>query len=271
MPSPKMLPKAKPPPADARRNWRRSSPLGWTLARRWMLMARLPSNDALESEGDAMAFLIYHYAVSGRLANYPLRFQLRLLLAHASGWCAKVCQIQTRNYCVGHVSLRIPVSRGVVGLDHFLKPFGGQDGAARRAVRQSFRQKSLRQRILGRSPAFANIEKLLGGHDSPSDGVQLLRRDVPTADARQQVCAFGEQVGENAAKKLAENQRIHQGRSILGFHGQLGRVRRSMQPIGALGEVNFVGAGSVMIGPPAADGEAQGHGLQSARLIAGDF
>src|SRR5205085_2029983 len=66
-------------------------------------------------------------------------------------------------------------------------------------------------------------------------------------------------------------QRVDQGGPVLGVDRQRRRGGPPVQPVGPGGEVRLVGTAAVVVGAARADGEAQRHRLQGARLVAGDL
>ena len=76
---------------------------------------------------------------------------------------------------------------------------------------------------------------------------------------------------KHAAQELAQDQRVHQRRPVLG----LDRGRAASAPpcrrSTLAGEVGLVGAGAVVVGAARADRQAQRHRLQRPRLVAGDL
>ena len=56
--------------------------------------------------------------------------------------------------------------------------------------------------------------------DAPRHRPQLVGRHVPAGDLREQLGALGPDVGEDAAEELAQDQRVDQGRAVLGLDRQ---------------------------------------------------
>src|SRR5207247_9354242 len=63
---------------------------------------------------------------------------------------------------------------------------------------------------------------------------------LPICDEVQHLCGFRIEVGEHAAQKLAQNQRVHEGRFVFRFDRQASRLGRESAAVGPLGKVCFV-------------------------------
>ena len=118
-------------------------------------------------------------------------------------------------------------------------------------------EKALGQRVFRRRPAGQQIELPLGGDDAPGGLAQFVGGHVPAGDAPQHVGGLGVEILEHAAQELAEDQRVHQRRLVLGLDGVAHGVERRVPAIDLVREVDLVGAAAIVIGAARADGEAR--------------
>ncbi len=80
-------------------------------------------------------------------------------------------------------------------------------------------QEPLGQSVLGRRPPGKEIESPLGVHDTLGRLAQLLRAGLPPGHEAKHRGGFCVEVVEHATQKLAEDQRVHQSRLVLGLDG----------------------------------------------------
>jgi hypothetical protein len=107
--------------------------------------------------------------------------------------------------------------------------------------------------------------------DALSRLAKLVCRRVPAGDALQHVGGLGVEILEDAAKELAEDERVHERRFVLGVDGVVDRVDRYSPTIHFVREIHLVSAAAVVVRTAGANGEAQRHRLQRSRLVAGNL
>ena len=114
-------------------------------------------------------------------------------------------------------------------------------------------QKTGGERIFCGGPAGAFIEQFLRGDDSAGGRLQFSRGHIPAGDEAQQLRRLGIKIGKHAAKKFAQNQRIHD-RGFVFRGNRVERVfRDELAAIDGCRKVRFVGSAPIMIGPARSD------------------
>ena len=93
----------------------------------------------------------------------------------------------------------------------------------------------------------------------------------PAGHGAEHLGGLGVEVGEDAAEELAEDQRVHDGGAVLGLDRGDGGCGTAVEAVGAVREIGLIGPRAVVIGAPGADGQAEGHGVQAARVVAGEL
>ena len=106
----------------------------------------------------------------------------------------------------------------------------------------------------------------------PRRSLRARRRRRPSPVTRlSRLRPLGVRIGEHAAQELAQDQRVHDRRAVLGFD-RTGDVRfASVEAVVVAGQVGLVGAAAVVVGAARVDREAERHRLQRARLIPGEL
>ena len=76
---------------------------------------------------------------------------------------------------------------------------------------------------------------------------------------------------EHPAQELAEDQRVHDRRAVLGLDGGGHVGVAAGQPVEVAGQVRLVGARAVVVGAAGVHGQAERHRVKRARLVAGQL
>src|SRR3954447_23737566 len=159
----------------------------------------------------------------------------------------------------------------VVARDHAVQPLARERRGTPGRHLERLLEEAVGQPVVRPLPALAGVERALGEHDPARRRLELGRVDVPATHGAQQARPLGVGLLEDAAQELAQDQRVHDRRAVLGLDGG-GDVRLATgEAVEAPGQGGLVGARAVVVRAARVDRQPERHRLQRARLVAGEL